>query len=62
MPAHHGSTPAAWTAVTLTLVAFLVGAWGLIIDNWLIFWVGVGLLVAALLAGKVLQVMGLGTR
>ena len=62
MPAHHGSTPAAWTAVILALVAFLVGSAGLIMDNWLVFWVGVGLLVAAVIAGKVLQLMGLGTR
>lgn len=62
MPDHHGSTPAAWTAVILALLAFLVGGAGLIMDNWLIFWVGVGLLVAAVLVGKVLQLMGLGTR
>ncbi len=62
MAAHHGSTPAAWTVVTLVLVAFLVGAAGLIFDNWLVFWVGAGLLVAALLVGKVMHVIGLGTR
>ena len=62
MPAHHGSTPAAWTTVTLTLVAFLLGAAGLIMDNWVIFWAGCGLLVVGILAGKVLQLMGMGTR
>ena len=62
MPAPHGSSPAAWTTVVLTLVAFLVGAAGLIMDNWVIFWSACGLLVVAVLAGKVLQLMGLGTR
>jgi uncharacterized protein DUF6704 len=62
MAAHHGSTPAAWTAVTLVLVGFLVGAAGLILSNWLIFWVGVGLAVAGVVAGKVMQVAGLGER
>ncbi len=61
MPA-HGSTPAAWTAVILALVAFLVGGAGLIMDNWLVFWVGAGLLAVSPVAGKVLSLMGLGTR
>ncbi len=60
--AQHGSTPAAWTAVTLVLVAFLVGAAGLIMGNWVIFWVGAGLLVASALVAKVMQHLGLGTR
>jgi hypothetical protein len=62
MAAHHGSTPAAWTAVTLVLVGFLAGAAGLILSNWLIFWVGVGLALAGAVAGKVMQVAGLGER
>ena len=62
MPAHHGSSPAAWTAVVLALVAFLVGGAGLIMDNWLVFWVGAGLLAASVIVGKVLSLMGLGTR
>lgn len=62
MPAHHGSSPAAWTAVILALVAFLVGGAGLIMDNWLVFWVGAGLLAASVIVGKVLSLMGLGTR
>lgn len=62
MPAHHGSSPAAWTAVILALVAFLVGSAGLIMANWLVFWLGVGLLVASVIVGKVLSHMGLGTR
>jgi hypothetical protein len=57
---HHGSTPAAWTAVTLILVAFLVGAVGLVIGNWVIFWAGVAVGVIALVVGKVMQAMGMG--
>jgi hypothetical protein len=60
MTARHGSTPAAWTAVTLVLVGFLVGAAGLILSNWLVFWIGVGLAIAGVVAGKVMQVAGLG--
>jgi hypothetical protein len=59
---HHGSTPAAWTAVTLALIAFLVGAAGLMMMVWPVFWVGVGLLAVSLVVGKVMQAMGLGAR
>ena len=59
MPA-HGSTPAAWTAVTLALFGFLVGAAGLILDNWLVFWIVAGFVVVAVLAGKLLSVAGIG--
>ncbi len=57
----HGSSPAAWTAVVLVLVAFLVGAVGLVIANWVVFWVGAGLLVVSGLVGKIMQAMGLGS-
>ena len=58
--AHHGNTPAAWTAVSVALLAFLVGAVGLMVDNYVVFWVGVALLVLAAVVGKVMQAMGLG--
>ena len=57
---HHGSTPAAWTAVALALAAFLVGAVGLVTGTWPVFWAGVGLLAVAIVVGKVMQAMGLG--
>ena len=59
---HHGSTPAAWTAVTLCLIAFCVGAVGLVIGNWVVFWIGIALVVVAGVVGKVMQAMGLGAR
>lgn len=60
--AHHGSTPAAWSAVCVALVAFLVGGVGLVADSWVTFWIGVGLLVVAAAVGKVMQAMGMGDR
>jgi predicted membrane-bound spermidine synthase len=59
---HHGSTPAAWTAVVVCLVAFFVGAAGLMIGSGGVFWVGVALLVVSVVVGKVMQAMGLGAR
>jgi hypothetical protein len=58
--AHHGNTPAAWTAVCVALVAFVVGAIGLVAGNWPTFWVGVAILAVAALVGKIMSAMGLG--
>jgi hypothetical protein len=57
---NHGSTPAAWTAVTIVMIAFLVGAIGVLMSNAVVFWVGVALIVVGLIVGKVMQMMGLG--
>lgn len=57
MSDNHGNTPAAWTAVAVALVGFVVGAVGLMLDpvSFPVFWVGVGLNV---LAGVLYVVMG----
>ena len=49
MAAHHGNTPAAWTAVVVALVGFIVGGVGLMLDpvSYAVFWVGVAITVAA---------------
>ena len=59
---HHGSTPAAWTAVTLCLIAFCVGAAGLMLGNWVVFWIGMALILVSGIVGKVMQAMGLGSQ
>lgn len=43
MSDNHGNTPAAWTAVVVALVGFVVGGVGLMLDpvSMVIFWVGV---------------------
>jgi len=58
--AHHGNTPAAWTGVVIILVGFVVGGLGLVIDSWLVFWIGVALVPIAMVIGKVMQRMGMG--
>ena len=57
---HHGNTPAAWTAVTIAFVAFLVGAAGVLVANWVLFWVGVGVFALSGVVGKVMQMAGYG--
>jgi hypothetical protein len=62
MAQNHGSTPAAWVAVFLALVAFVVGGIALVFSpvNWTLFWVGVALLPVSMIVGKVMSAMGLG--
>jgi len=58
----HGSTPAAWTVVVLTTIAFILGTLGVMLANWVMFWVAVGILVVGAVLGKVLAMAGLGKK
>jgi hypothetical protein len=60
MSSHHGSTPAAWTGVTIALLAFLVGGVGLLIESMPLFYVGLVLAAVAVIAGGVMAKMGMG--
>ena len=57
----HGSTPAAWTAVTIIMIAFLVGGIGVVAALPWLFWAGAALVVVGIVVGKVMQMMGLGS-
>jgi hypothetical protein len=59
--AHHGNTPAAWTAVTVAMLGFVVGGIALVLDpvSMPLFWVGVALGVASLVVFAVMSRMGL---
>jgi Family of unknown function (DUF6704) len=60
MKAEHGHTPAAWTAVTIVLIGFVVGGVALIVAQpWLAF-VGASIVVLGGVVGKIMQMMGLG--
>jgi len=56
----HGNTPAAWIAVLLCIVGFLLGGAGLVAAIPALAIVGGALAVVSPLVGKVLAVMGLG--
>ena len=58
---NHGNTPAAWTAVVVALVGFVVGGVGLMLDpvSFTLFWIGVGLAVGSLVLFVVLDKLGL---
>jgi hypothetical protein len=59
-PANHGHTVAAWTAMIGVMVGALVAAVGVAIANAMIFWVGMGVVLVACVAGLVLRNMGYG--
>ena len=60
MSANHGNTPAAWIAVAIAMLGFVVGAVGLMLDpvSMSLFWVGAALEVAALLVFAVMAKLG----
>ena len=61
MADNHGNTPAAWTAVLVALLGFVVGGVGLMLDpiSYPIFWVGVAIVVLAGVVFVVMDKMGL---
>ena len=60
MSANHGSTPAAWTGVAIVLLGFVIGGIGLVIENMLVFWIGVACAPLGALVGYAMGKMGLG--
>lgn len=50
MANNHGNTPAAWTAVSVAMLGFLVGSVALMLSpvNMMLFWVGLALGAIAL--------------
>jgi hypothetical protein len=57
---NHGQTPAAWTAVTIMMVGFIVGSVAVIQLNWVLLIIGTLIIVAGAVVGKVMQMMGMG--
>ena len=60
MSDHHGNTPAAWTAVVVAILAFVVGGIGLMIGSMTVFWIGVALAPLAIVIGVIMSKMGYG--
>ncbi|MFT4287285.1 HGxxPAAW family protein [Nocardioides sp.] len=60
MSDNHGNTPAAWSAVAVALLGFVVGSVGLMLSpiNYVVFWIGVALVVVAGVLFVVLSKLG----
>ncbi len=57
----HGNTPAAWTAVGVAMLGFVVGGVALMLDpvSMTLFWVGCAIGLASLVVFAVMAKMGL---
>lgn len=56
----HGHSPAAWTAVTIMLIAFVIGTVAFFLElEWLV-WASAGLLLAGIIVGWLLARVGYG--
>lgn len=60
--ADHGSTPAAWTAVVIITLAFVLGTLAVVWANWVLVWVAVGMVVLGAVVGKIMAMMGFGKK
>ncbi|EGD40855.1 HGxxPAAW family protein [Nocardioides sp. NPDC057772] len=60
MSASHGNTPAAWIAVAVGLLGFLIGSVAMMLDpiSWFVFWIGVAVTVGGGLLFIVLAKLG----
>lgn len=59
-PVHHGQTMAAWVGSLTAMVAVIIGGFGVVFQNWVVFGIGVVLLAIGGIAGLVLQKTGHG--
>ena len=57
----HGSTPAAWTAVGVMFLGFLVSGIAVPWEKPWLFFVGLAVVVVGAVLGKVMSMMGLGS-
>ena len=56
----HGNTPAAWTAVTICFLGFVVGGIAVIFGSEIGIFAGIGIFILGGVVGKVMQMAGLG--
>ena len=59
-PIHHGQTLAAWVGSLTAMVATIIGGFGVVFQNWVVFGIGVVLMAAGGIAGLVLSKTGHG--
>jgi hypothetical protein len=61
MSDNHGNTPAAWTAVVVALVGFVVGGIGLMLNpvSMTVFYIGVAIVVVSGVLFAIMAKMGL---
>ncbi|HVX54253.1 HGxxPAAW family protein [Nocardioides sp.] len=60
MSDNHGNTPAAWSAVAVALIGFVIGSVGLMLSpiNYVVFYIGVAVVVVSGVLFVVLSKLG----
>jgi len=56
----HGNSPASWTAVTVILIAFVIGTFAFWFDQPWLVWGAAGLAVLGLIVGWIMKAVGYG--
>jgi hypothetical protein len=56
----YGSSPAAWTTVTIIILAFVAGVLGLILGNWVMFGIACAAVPLGAIVGKIMVKLGYG--
>jgi hypothetical protein len=51
---NHGQTPANWTGAAIIMLAFITGTLGVVLNQPIVFWIGVGLVVVGMVVWKVM--------
>lgn len=59
-PTNHGNTTAAWVTVCGVLLGSVVSALAVVLALPWLFWTGLGVVVVALILGRVLKMLGFG--
>ena len=58
----HGNSPAAWVGVVIMMIGFTVVTVAFFLEQPLVVWISVGIIVLGLLAGLALSAMGYGVK
>ncbi len=63
MSDNHGNTPAAWSAVVVALLGFLISSIGLLLSpvSFVVFWIGVAVVIVSGVLFVVMAKMGYHT-
>jgi hypothetical protein len=53
----HGASVGSWVACLIIIAGFVVGGGALVVWNWPIFWVGVGVVVLGCVVARAVHIM-----
>jgi hypothetical protein len=57
----HGATTGVWIVTAVIMIGTILGGVALIIWNWPLFWVGIGLVIAGCIGGYLTGIMDMVT-